>query len=400
MDWDEKDVKTWKRKDAGGVYYVRIPGRVGWSSSGETTKRKAVEWALDQAHGGIHPGMSLQEYARNFFIPGKCPFIRLREESEGKRQPKTWRTYRQLLADYILPTWGHFIIPAIRPRPVFDWLSKIKSIKKKHRFLSPAQRKKLLLTFVLVFDQAVFDGAIELNSLRTIPKLSANSKPRRIFLKSELVKMFPESESELIEIWGSLKWAVFFLIIYETGLRPQEVVALMIEKYHPQLGGFAVVGAVDDKAELKGLKTEGRGVKVKAALITKRTEGLLLKLKPPGSKGLVFIARDRGPHRVSAVGQKFCRVLDRIDADGNPFIRRFGRTLYSLRHNFNTAVRTALSDDAGLRDLMGHTTRESTERYDHPEELEVLLRVQDKRAELEKLWSVSSEDDHSPNESS
>lgn len=169
MDWTEPDVRATKRKDRGGVYYVVVPGTAGWVSSGQTNRAKAIEWALVKAHGDFGPDVTLEEYTRDFFIPGLCPRVKLKEQAGGKNVDQTWSNLRQLLTVYIWPRWGKTMLTAIRARPFFDWLFDHEMMTVKEfvaddgktraaRPLSAPQRNKIHSALNHVFEQAMFDG--------------------------------------------------------------------------------------------------------------------------------------------------------------------------------------------------------------------------------------------------
>jgi integrase len=192
--------------------------------------------------------------------------------------------------------------------------------------------------------------------------------------------MFPADRIELCRIWGDLTTATMFLVAADAGLRPQEVAALDWSDWYPDMGGFVVHQAADGRRGIKGLKTAGKGAERKPALVSKRTAGYLAEMAKPA--GFVFPAADGGPYRVDGMGKRF---LAGLEAAGVP---REGRVLYCLRHTFNTAARSLLGDDATVRDMMGHRTRDMTANYDHPEDAEILARVQAQREKLEKRWKA------------
>ena len=99
---------------------MKIPGRdEGWKSSGEDTKEAAILWALKQAHGGYSEKIKLEEFAKDFFLPAKCSYVKSRETGNSPRSPKHWRDLRVLLTEYLLPKWGRYQMGNSRTCPVF-----------------------------------------------------------------------------------------------------------------------------------------------------------------------------------------------------------------------------------------------------------------------------------------
>lgn len=403
MDFTDRDVKTWKRSDAGGVYYVRIIGLFGWRSSGKMRKSQAVEWALAQATGGHSVDVTVGEYAKNFFLPGDCPVVRLREATGGTATAKHWADLRAALARYILPRWGRVMVAAIDARGVFDWLSDPGLIRAKPEDgdarewrkepLSAAHRNRILVAFNLMMDQAVFDRLISANPVRSVPRMRLDSAPRGTFSEAELGEMFPADDDALKALWGGLSWAVLYLVLADTGLRPSEALALRWRDWHPSSGAFVVARKVDDRGQVGPLKTAGKGVAKRVALVRGRTAELLDELNEARGKSrhtrgrwadrplapispddLIFPA-DRfadtagQPMRVAVAGNHFVAALEGLEG-----FSLAGRTLYCLRHTANTGFRTDHGDDAA-RLLMGHTNAKMTEHYDHPEDAELVARA-------------------------
>ncbi len=360
MDYTESDVKTWDRTSDKGFFYVKIPGQAGnWKSSKQRTREKAIQWALVQARGGYEESVTVQEFAKDFFIRGKCEYIDTREDDGVNREDSYWADLRAILENYVFPTWGKHPMATIQPAPFHKWLSGLISERKGTK-LSSRTRKRILSTVQTIWSWAVFKGAIKNNPMLSVPRIVAKGVKRRIFNKSELAVIFPQ---DIKSAWSD-PWGLFFLIAYETGLRPQEICALHWEDWRPKSKAFIVWRAVDKKSNIKALKTAEKGVSKKASPVSDR----VVELLGEPSTGLIFKRPDGRPLRVDTAGKVFCDGVDRLG------IERDGRTLYCLRHGANTRFRTELGDDQA-RALMGHTTEAMTENYDDPEEEDLLRRV-------------------------
>jgi integrase len=405
MDWTEKDVKTWKRSDAGGVYYVRIPGTSGWKSSGLTRKAAAIEWALRQAGGGHSSDTLLGEYAKDFFIPGLCPIVAIREATGGKNTLKHWDDQRAVLEHYILPRWGKTMVGAIDAKAVFGWLSSPELIRAKPSEesgqewrkspLSGAHRNRILIVFRAIMAHAVFDRLIQANPLVAVPRMRQTGAPRGTFDEKELAKLFPLDEGEMARIWGGLRWATLYMILADTGLRPSEALALRWRDWHGSAHAFVVSRKIDSRGQPGPLKTARKGIAKRVALVRGRTAELIddlmearLEPGPRSRRALPAVAREDDPElldgllfpatrirhspyqpmRVGVAGIHFAESLERAGVEAN------GRTLYCLRHTANTGFRTELGDEAA-RLLMGHTNAKMTEHYDHPEDAQLVVRA-------------------------
>ena len=391
MNWTEKDVGITTRKNSPYVY-VTIPGRKkGYVSSGQTTRKRAIEWALREAMGRASPDVLLEDYAKDFFIAPLCPIIKLRERAGGKRTQKHWDTMRQLLEDYILPRWGRMMVEAIEPSPVFDWLESdsLMTVKefatasgtREPRPLSTARRNGILIAFWEVMQQALFDKVILSNPLNAVPSFrDEGQKVQTVFTDEECRAMFPRDLAELDRIWGGRRWAALYMVHDDTGHRPSEILSLRVCDWHPADRAYVVAEKIDSRGQRGPLKSpkKNAGVKRKVGLVGIRTadliEGIILEhgLK---DEDLLFPAsrmiRLRGqPMRVSAAGQHFCLRLDKLDSP----VQRRGRTLYALKHGAVTRFRTDLGlDEAAL--LVGHSNRAMGAVYDHPEDAELVRRA-------------------------
>ena len=380
MEFTAKDVRTWDKTKDRGVWYVKVPGREeGWKSSGEDNKATAIAWALRQAQGGYSENIKLEEFAKDFFLPSKCSYVRSRETGSKPRSPKHWHELRVILIDYLLPKWGKYQMSAVLPGTFHDWLLNLTSTRKEldKRPLGPARLRKILFGATKIWDWAVFKGVMSANPLQTIPKIGSVGERRDSFNRDELLGMFPD---DLSKVWPD-QWGLYFLIAADTGLRPQEVSALQWEDWRPEHRGFYVTRAVDDHGEMKGLKTSGRGAKAKVALVSNflaeeldkvpqdKRHGLLVsrKVKTFNEAGKAVVVCK--PIRVDTAGKAYCAGVDRLEG-----VDRSGRTLYSLRHAANTRFVTERGADAA-RVRMGHKTSGMTDRYDHPDEEDLFRRA-------------------------
>lgn len=392
MEWTEKDVGITSRK-ASPYFYVTIPGRdKKYVSSGQTSRKRAIEWALREAMGKVSPDVLLGDYAKDFFVPPLCPIIKLRERAHGKRTLKHWDTMRQLLTDYILPRWGRTMVESIDAAPVFDWLEsdQLMTVKefatgdgltKAPRPLSTARRNGIIIAFWEVMQQALFDKLILSNPLAAIPAFSdEGEKVQEIFTDEESAAVFPADLKELDRIWGGRRWAALYMVLDDTGHRPSEVLSLRPRDWHPADRAYVVAEKIDSRGQRGPLKSpkKNAGVKRKVGLVGVRTadliEGIILENKL-GDDDLLFpaprMSSRRGmPMRVAVAGNHFCTALDK---PGSPVVRR-GRTLYALKHGAVTGFRTDLGmDEAAL--LVGHSSREMGDTYDHPDDAKMVARA-------------------------
>ena len=372
---------SWVKYPETGIIYVKIDGK--WKSSGQTDHRKAQAWAKNWRLGGLSAGMTLEDFSVAFFLPGRCEYVASREDSDdrGARTKAYWAKSRAILENYLLPAWGAWPLEDVSAPEFYSWLSDLAG-KRYGVKLSNKVRKLIRQTAVIVWDWAVFKGVLKYNRLLSVPKIAGRSVKRRAFRSHELATMFPPH----LSIWphGSVTsdlspaWGVIFLILAETGMRPQEALALRWEDYRPEARAIIVSRAVGEDG-LKGLKTAGHGVDRRAVPISTRLACILLSNNMVGKRsGPLFMRTDGDLLRVDTAGKVFCRVLDGVVRPpleaSVKVIDREGRTLYSLRHAYNTGTLTRAAK-AEAQAAMGHTTDAMTANYDDPDEADLLARI-------------------------
>jgi integrase len=162
-------------------------------------------------------------------------------------------------------------------------------------------------------------------------------------------------------------WAAFFYLLITTGLRLGEAQALTWGDWIPGKSESAF-----DALEIsKGLKNDKRigstkTGKSRVVFLQAMVVALLKKWRDesPNVKANDLIFSDVAG---LPLGRKACLIYFKqtlgqckIDTEGRNIV------VHSLRHTANTIYRKILSDDV-LRKFTGHTTKEMTENYDHPE---------------------------------
>lgn len=100
---------------------------------------------------------------------------------------------------YILPKFGNRVLSSPNRIEIENWLidltkstSKEKVQKNTPKVQSSNQTKNhILYTFRIVLREAEREALIPYNCLATVESLTVNAKPRDIFTKDELTKLFP-----------------------------------------------------------------------------------------------------------------------------------------------------------------------------------------------------------------
>lgn len=372
------------------VCFTGEPGR--WRSTGTDDEYAAVEIAQQMYREvtgiSLKRNQTLREFAEGFYIPGRYHIREMLEKKNRARSYAWYKLQQGRIDNYILPHFGKMLLPSITVRMIDNWIVDLRSIqyrrpagsrKNQYKPLSSSTKIKILTAFSEIFQEAIAQGIITVNPIEQMVPITERNAPRQHFTQKEIQSLFPQDTDALMKIWGELDWAVYFLIMTETGLRPGEVSALKWENYFPDYKGFAVYQSYESPAkQLKGIKTEKKGKRVKAAFVSDRCASLLKRIRHDKLNGLVFTI-DFKPIQLATSLKHFKLSLERSE------VKRGNRTQYALRHTFNTLALNSLPEES-VQDLMGHTGYRR--EYDHRTGRDLLEKHKDIRDTMFlKMWS-------------
>ena len=352
------------------VRFAHMPDRV--ISTGTKDQREAILFAesiLEKDWRLINKkpeNITLRRFARNFFGPTDPKGIRERNELRNRNYDELYyKNHQARLNNYILPAFGGYSLTAITAPNVEDWFLGLNSSYTGKK-LSANTKNKILKCFQIVMGQAVRENLIAENPVKEIAIINENDgNCREPFTPSELEVMFPEDPAKLLELWGGLWWTTYFLILRDTGWRPGEVLGLKRTNYYPEQYGIYTTGSVTKGEYKNSIKTTNRGQKYKVGILTDITIKFLEKLIIV-TQGEFLFTTERGFPSNEGINKHLRKVLDQLE------IPIKGRTQYSLRHSFETALAGRVEDRI-LLELMAHTGFRP--EYDHrtPEDILKLL---------------------------
>jgi integrase len=390
----KKRWQLWDRESK-GLWYVRFPGQ-GWKSTGIRDREQAEAWAERNCPDRpVDHSMTLAAFAVDFFVPGRCRWLK-RQEAKGRRPRLPYIIkQRSLLDNYILPRFGKAPVRDITRRQVDDWLLDLKS-KQNNIPLGADAKNKIIMALRTILADAADIELIDRNPLEGLSLFRDQVKKRReVFTPDELATLFPVDLDALLDIWGTLPWAAYFFLMASCGLRPGEVSALNWSDWHRSQHGLVIGHSIEAiTLERKTTKTGSS----RAAPLTRRAETYLLLIE---AQSLTTEPTDRifnterkkvnhaagrydiirGPITLAAQGKHFAASLSRAKVTAN------GRTPYCLRHSFDTHMLRDLSV-GDVQKLMGHSTPQHTlGTYYHPEDGDLVAAVPDVvRAKIETLY--------------
>ena len=196
-----------------------------------------------------------------------------------------------------------------------DWLIDLKSVRYKQS-ASDNTKNKTLWCLRYIFQEAKDQGIIANNPAKEVSRIIERSVKRDVFTKAELNILFPQDEDEILRIWLTKEWHCYFRIMAVCGLRPGEVSALTWGDYYPDHHGFVINKALcTPTGEIKGLKTDKKGMSERAAFLDDITEVFLQSMKPENAIpwDLIFKNSSDGPYRSETGRKHFAWSLKRAD---------------------------------------------------------------------------------------
>ncbi|MCF7815301.1 MAG: tyrosine-type recombinase/integrase [Candidatus Cloacimonetes bacterium] len=335
--------------------------------------KHAVLWAenkmqKDLKRKSIKQKITLNEFASEFFTSKDPHNFRLRNEKRNRRYfDDYYYRHQGRLNNYIFPQFGQYLMESISDVMIEDWLLTLKSYRNPAKDLADDSKNKILECMRMVFQEAKRQGYITNNPAREVQLINVEGESRKTFSELELFQMFPKNEEELLRIWQSRMWAVYFLIMRDTGFRPGEVAGLTLGSYNPQYKGIYTEQSIHHATRkvIKRIKTTGKGKNYKVGLLTNQTIEQLNKLIEEQDikdrDGLLFLLEGR-PLIPETANKHLKLSLRRTEVKLN------GRTQYCLRHAFETALAGKVEEKV-LLELMAH--KSFRKEYDHrtPEDL-------------------------------
>lgn len=327
------------------VEYLDKDGK--WKSSGKRSKSEAMSWFYA---GKDTKGQTLSEFADEMFTckePGS--YYYLCQQTNTHTHQEWWDSNYGRYLVYIRPRFGNMPLEDIKPPAIQDWYIGLKG--KNVKELAPATKKKIINCLSAIFEYAIFREIVDENPCRKIIKIKERNKGRKPYTEEELLMMFPEKMDKIHEVWGSLKWACFYLIMRDTGWRPGEIAGLELSGYYPEHKGIYTRQSIDSysKEIQKSVKTSNCGYDYKVGLLSDFTcRALNIYIQNYRIKeGLLFMS-DKGTLITSyAARALFRRRMAMLGIDTK------GRPPYAIRTTFMTTAANIFSEDK-VMELMGH----------------------------------------------
>lgn len=349
------------------VTFAHIPNR--WFSTGSETMEGAIDFARAkmEEHGGKRRMITLNEFAKDFFTEADPHGYRHRLERRDTFYDITYyEQHHSRLNKHILKAHGAFLLDAIDENMIEDLILDLD--------LANSSKNKVLSCYRIVMHEAVREGYIQTNPAEKVKELPPCYTSRDVFTEEEYKLMFPDDDEEVIRFWGSLKWALYFAIMKDTGWRPAEVAGLSKTCYFPDLRGIYTTSDVNYRSHKlqDNVKTTRKGYKFREGFLSEQTARLLeMYIINCPTEQLFTLSEKQGKSGCLIYPERANQHLRMRCAIGGVVLR--DRTQYCFRHTFNTYALGNIPETARLL-LMGHVRNRN--EYNHLTPRQSLERAQ------------------------
>jgi integrase len=315
----------------------------GRPPAGYLTKRTAeaaLREILDQARRGTLPGL----VRTGATVDDACDeYLRWVEHDRG-RKASTVADYRTTLRRHVRPMFGSRAIESVTSEDVERWMAGMREAGE----LSNRSMQKAAVILHGVFERARKRWKVPINPLTGL------DTPRPA-TRLEIDVLSPAEVLLLVEAAGSAADAALYATAAFTGLRQGELIALRWQDVD-----FAAATIRVTRAYTHGALTTPKSNKPRAVPLAPDVAARLRALHDaqgrPHPSALVFPGPTGEFQVARLLGRRYVRALEQA---GLPRLR-----FHDLRHTFGTRM-VGHVDLLELREMMGHASITTTERYLH-----------------------------------
>ena len=352
-----------------GVWYYWTYDEIGTRrrfSTARKTKAAAQLVVSERIRTGtlLNPGgrkkvSAFAEFAEDFFIYEKCPYIQSRVRRGYKYSKKQAKTNRYYLVNYVLPYFKTRMIESITVGDINRWLIGLPVSAE----ISNKTANNVLTILRQIFQVAIEDGLREDNPAQKVRPLSknANSKRRIAFTREQISQLFSER-------WKSNLGEVAARLAAQTGMRAGEIRAMSPEQIHPTY--------IEVDASYNNHDDGRKCTKAGYSRIVPIGKGIYTMLQEIASGGPYVFSFDG----VNPVSNSYFekKLLQRMEKLGIKAPKGTLMSFHSFRHYFNSRLTAAGIPGEKIRAVIGHEDEEMTEHYTHLEvdDLKQILEVQ------------------------
>jgi len=249
--------------------------------------------------------------------------------------PNTLRSFRSDLRPFV-ETFAERHVDDLTPTELQTYLDTLTSRRKPvGRPLSAASRNRHHGSLSNLFGWLERQGEVEVNPMSKVEKAKLGERLPR-----------PMNRKQIEQFFGGIKDLrdrTLFSLLYGSGVRISEALGINIEDLNLEDGTVRIVG---------------KGNRERVAYTSDETSKLIrryLRTRGRPRDGALFISRE-GRLTYSRTHQLFRRYAEGLDEESKRL------TIHQLRHSFGSE-RAGQIDALVLRDLMGHKSLRTTQRY-------------------------------------
>lgn len=315
----------------------------GRPPAGYLTKRTAdaaLRDVLDQARRGTLAGM----VRTGATIDDACDEYLRWIEHDKARKPSTVGDYRATLKSHVRPAFGPRPIESLTTEELEQWIADLREEGK----YSSRTLQKVVVILHGVLERARKKWGLPMNPLTGI------DRPRPA-ARLEIDVLEPAEVMQLVEAAENESDSALFATAAFTGLRQGELIALRWQDIDFAAATIRVTRAFTHGALTTPKSNKSRAVPL-APDVAARLRRLHAAQGAPPASALVFPGPAGDFQVARMLGRRFVRALE------NAGLRRL--RFHDLRHTFGTRM-VAHVDLLELREMMGHASITTTERYLH-----------------------------------
>jgi integrase len=315
----------------------------GRPPAGFLTKRTAeaaLRDILDEARKGTLAGMVRTDATFSDACDEYLRWI----EFDRQRKASTLLDYRSAIDTHLRPAFGTWALEDIATRDVEQWRDGMRATG----VLSNRTMQKLLTVFHGVMERARRHFGLLSNPVSDV------ERPRPA-TRLEIDVLSPEEVMQLVDAAASEQDAAIFLTAAFTGLRQGELIALRWQDVDFAGATIRVTRAYTHEQLTTPKSGKSRAVPL-APEVASRLRALHGAQGQPAPSTLVFPGPAGSFMVARLLGRRYLAALERAD------LRRL--RFHDLRHTFGTRM-VGHVDLLELREMMGHGSITTTERYLH-----------------------------------
>jgi integrase len=258
-----------------------------------------------------------------------------REVDAGRMRPRTLDYYHTHIQRFIDAVGGHRPAVGVLPHEAEMFKTTWHSLQAVHR----------------LFNWGVVMGLLTQNPIRSV-KLPDLGQRQRILTPAETARFFRAAD---------LDFRRFLIAMRQTIARPQEIRALQWKHLTIEPVPAFVLRDFKARNRRKDRKTAVRIIPLDDRM--QRLLGRLARKRQPSSEAHIFLNRNGDPWTANAVRCRMKRLREKLgfepDENGENIV------CYTMRHTSATRATARGVRDKLLAELMGQTSTDTTQRYQH-----------------------------------